>query len=225
MARASIRPGLLPLLVALALLLAAHLAWWLLLRAGHVEACIPYLHGCTSISRAARHSLGNALFRLLVPPCALLLAAHWWLAARWVSAAPERLLVALGALAASALAVYATFLGSDGAAYAFLRRYGITVFFGCGFLAQLRVLQCWRQAGAARRPALWRAMCAVCAGMLLLGVASVAADALLRDRALQDRVGNALEWQLGLLLVAWYLLQARLWRGQRLVLEFPPPAG
>lgn len=68
-------------------------------------------------------------------------------------------------------------------------------------------------------------MCAVCAGMLLLGVASVAADALLRDRALQDRVGNALEWQLGLLLVAWYLLQARLWRGQRLVLEFPPPAG
>jgi hypothetical protein len=32
------------------------------------------------------------------------------------------------------------------------------------------------------------------------------------DPLLKDRIENVLEWQLGVLLVAWYLLQARLWR-------------
>ena len=63
-------------------------------------------------------------------------------------------------------------------------------------------------------------MAAVCAAMLLLGVANVAADALLSDRQRQDRLENALEWQLGLLLAAWYLLQAWMWRRQRVLAIF-----
>ena len=40
--------------------------------------------GCTSISRAARHGLGNHVFRLLMLPCAMLVALHWWSSARWL---------------------------------------------------------------------------------------------------------------------------------------------
>ena len=76
----------LPLAVAATLVVATHLAWWLSVQAGHVPWCIPYLEGCTSISRAARHGLGNHLFRLMVLPCALLVGIHWWLAGRWLRA-------------------------------------------------------------------------------------------------------------------------------------------
>jgi hypothetical protein len=223
MPRTTVPLWVFPLAIALAMFVAAHLAWWLSLRAGYIEPCNPYWDGCTSISRAARHGLGNHLFRLLMLPCSALLAIHWWLSACWLGTAGERprALAPLGVLCALALGVYATFLGTEGAAYGFLRRYGITVFFGCGFLAQLAFLSRWRSNDPrAMSRWQWRAMVAVCAAMLLLGMGNVAGDALLPDRAQQDRLENALEWQLGLLLVAWYLLQAWQWRGERLRLSF-----
>ena len=226
MSRTTVPLWVFPLAIALVMAVAAHLAWWLSLRAGYVEPCNPYWDGCTSISRAARHGLGNHLFRLMMLPCAVLVAIHWWLASRWLAGngTPSRALAALGVTCALALGVYATFLGTEGAAYGFLRRYGITVFFGCGFLAQLVFLRRWRASamtGAARRQ--WQLMAAVCVAMLLLGVGNVAGDALLQDRVHQDRLENALEWQLGLLLAAWYLMQAWCWRHERLHLSFKDP--
>ena len=204
----------LPLAIAALLVVAVHLAWWLSLRAGHVPACIPYIEGCTSISRAARHGLGNHVFRLLVLPCAALLALHWWTSVRWLAlrGAPRSggWLLALGIAAAVALAVYATFLGTEGAGYRFMRRYGVVVYFGASYLAQLLFLRMGR--GVGEPPTgLRAAMLATCALMLLPGLGNVAASALVADPLLKDRVENALEWQLGVLLVAWYLLQARLW--------------
>ena len=127
----------LPLLIALLFLVAAHAAYLLSIHAGHVPACVPYLEGCVSISRAARHGVGNHLFRLLVIPCAVLHALVWVLAHRWLRGG--RRMVVLGVGSAIALAVYATFLGTDGETYRFLRRYGVVVYFGFGYLAQLRI--------------------------------------------------------------------------------------
>ncbi len=199
----------LPLAIAVLFTTAAHLGLWLSIRDGYVESCVPMLEGCTSISRAARHGLGNHLFRLLVLPCALLVWLHWWLAGRWLGRGWGDV-AWLGGIAAVALAVYATFLGTDGDTYRFLRRYGVVCFFGFGYLAQLRFLH--GAARAAPRSGLVRVMLAVSATMLLLGVANVAATALVGDARLQDRIENALEWQLGWLLAGWYLLHAALWR-------------
>src|SRR5690606_9868470 len=74
----------LPLLVALVPFVAAHVAYAISIDAGHVPACMPYVEGCTSISRAARHGLGNLVFRPLMLPCALLLALPWLAARRWL---------------------------------------------------------------------------------------------------------------------------------------------
>lgn len=207
----------LPFAVALLFTAAAHLGLWLSIRDGYIAACVPVVEGCTSISRAARHGLGNHVFRLLVLPCALLVGLHWWLAARWLGSG-WRDVAWLGGIAAVALAVYATFLGTDGETYRFLRRYGVVCFFGFGYLAQLRFLH--GMAGQGRASGLVRAMLAVSALMLLLGVANVAASALVEDDLRKDRIENALEWQLGWLLAAWYLLHASLWRrlAARLVL-------
>ena len=200
----------LPLAIALLFTAAAHLGLWLSVREGYIEPCVPVLDGCASISRAGRHGLANAVFRLLVLPCALLVGLHWWLVARWLG--PQARAVAwLGAAAALALAVYATFLGPEGEAYRFLRRYGVVCFFGLGYLAQLGFLRLARQ--PAPRRGLVRAMVVVSALMLLLGVANVAAGAMVDDPGRKDRVENALEWQLGWLLAAWYVLHAAWWRG------------
>lgn len=206
-----------PLPVAIAVLFtaAAHLGLWLSIRDGYVQACIPVLEGCTSISRAGRHGLANHVFRLLVLPCALLVGVHWWLVARWLGRG-WRDVAWLGGVAAIALAVYATFLGSDGEPYRFLRRYGVVCFFGFGYLAQLRFLRGAGEDVATR--GIVRVMIMVSAMMLLLGVGSVAATAMVDDAWLKDRIENALEWQLGWLLAAWYLLHAAWWRRRRAAL-------
>ncbi|WP_141453111.1 hypothetical protein [Pseudoxanthomonas sp. z9] len=204
----------LPLAAALLLLVATHLALWLSIQAGYVPACVPYWEGCTSISRAARHGLGNHLFRLLVIPCAVLHGASWWVAGRWLrddeGRASRWWMLVLGLFSASALAIYATFLGTEGEVYGFLRRYGVTVYFGFGFLAQLLLMR-WARALRRMSPALLKAMAVLCVAMLGLGVGNVVASALVADDSLRDRVENALEWQLGLLLVGWHLLLARGW--------------
>ena len=208
----------LPAAIAVLFTAAAHLGLWLSIRDGYIEACVPVLEGCTSISRAGRYGLANHVFRLLVLPCAVLVAMHWWLAARWLGRGWGDV-AWLGAIAAVALAVYATFLGTDGEAYRFLRRYGVVCFFGFGYLAQLRFLHGAGQGTQAR--GIIRAMIVVSALMLLLGVGNVAATATVDDAWLKDRIENALEWQLGWLLAAWYLLHAAWWRRVRatLVLE------
>ncbi|NZA28440.1 hypothetical protein H0E84_18860 [Luteimonas sp. SJ-92] len=214
-----------PLAIAVTLVAAAHLAWWISVRAGHVPFCVPYIEGCTSISRAARHGLGNQLFRLLVLPCALLVGLHWWLSARWLRlrgrGGAVNAMIALAWIAALALGVYATFLGTEGEAYRFLRRYGVIVFFGCSYLAQLLFLRLAGDAGALDRVSR-TGMTAVCVAMLVLGVVHVIAAALIGGSALQDRLENALEWHLGVLLVGWFVLHARLWglERYRLAIEY-----
>lgn len=209
----------LPLMITVLFLVATHLAYALSIQAGHVPACVPYLEGCVSISRAARHGLGNHLFRLLVIPCALLHAATWWLAARWLGPGRGvRAMAWLGVLSALALAVYATFLGSESEIYGFLRRYGVTVYFGFGFLAQTLLLAQARRNGRIA-PGRIRTMTLACVAMLALGVGNLIAGAVVADAVRRDAIENALEWWLGLLLVGWYALLALAWRQDGLAME------
>jgi hypothetical protein len=220
----------LPLSIALLFLAAVHLAWWLSVQHGHIPACVPYWDGCTSISRAARHGLGNSLFRLAVLPCALLHALDWWLARAWLrrpvrsqDVAADAMLI-LGVLSALALAVYTTFLGTEGDVYRFLRRYGIVVYFGFGFLAQLLFLRLAKRENKLVA-GLGGAMSGVCLAMLALGLGNVIAGLVLVDDVLKDHLENALEWQLGLLLVGWFVLQAVLWKRARFAMAVGRSSG
>ena len=211
----------LPLAIAALFAVAAHVALWLSIRDGWIEGCVPYLEGCTSISRAARHGLGNHVFRLMVLPCAALVGLHWWLSARWLGRG-HGAIAWLGAVAALALATYATFLGTDGETYRFLRRYGVVCFFGFGYLAQLAFLRGMR-ADARNVARLSNALVAVSALMLMLGLGNVVTGAVVVDEDLKDRIENVFEWHLGWLLAAWYLLHAWLWRAGDAKLGFVAP--
>ena len=194
---------------------AVAIAWWLSVRAGYIPDCIPHLEGCTSISRAARHGTGNLVFKLAMIPCAFLQGWLWILARQWIRArhplpGAGASLAALGLVAGAALALYATFLGTDGAVYQWLRRFGIVFYFGATFLAMMVFTQ--RVAELRLERPVVRLMLAFCSVLLAIGLASVAARGLVADPALKDRIENILEWHVATLLVAWMLALAFLWR-------------
>ena len=214
----------LPLAVALVPVAAAHLAYALSIEAGHVPACVPYLEGCTSISRAARHGLGNHLFRLLMLPSALLLTLHWlatvvWLRQSTGEARAGSSLWLLAPFAGLALAVYVSFLGTEGEVYRFLRRYGAQLYFASVYLAQLVVVRHWhRRLGRWDRVgAVWLA---ISMAMLALGLGYTAVANGFEDPQLKDRMENLLEWHIGALMTAWYLLLAWVWRREGFALGF-----
>jgi len=208
----------LPLLASLVPLLATHLAWGLSLRADLIPACNPYWDGCVSISRAARHGLGNHLFRLAMLPCAAVQVLCWLAAAHWLrrdTGRPVRWLPWLGLVAGAFLGLYVAFLGTGGGVYGVLRAYGVTVYFGVTYLALLGVLRVL--ARQRPRPAVYRGLLLVAAGFMAIGVASVIASYVVTDPGQGDRWSNVLEWHLGLWLTAMFAVLARDWwrRGLR----------
>lgn len=206
------RLWLLPLAVAVLPFLATHIALLLSIQAGTVPTCIPYLEGCTSISRAARHGLANTVFQWVMVPMAGVHLANWWQARNWLQArhpdpAAGRTLLTLGLIAALALAVYALALGTEGALYRWMRRFGIIFYFGCTYLAQQVFARRLAQLG--RLPA---SMTGISLAVLAMGLASVVISNGIADPVFKDQMENLLEWQLALLMTLWFVLQALVYR-------------
>ena len=209
----------LPLACAVLPFIGTWIAFVLSVQAGHIDPCNPFWDGCTSISRAARHGLGNHVFRAVMLPCAMLQILFWWLCRHWLLREGREAgaaLSALGLTAGTFLVLYATFLGTEGDVYRLLRRYGVTVYFAATYLALLLSL---RSLSRAPRDPLRPALLTVALGMLALGIASTIVTAIVDDPALKDRWENALEWQLGLWLTAMFSLFSWRWRCLRLSLR------
>ena len=219
----STRLWLLPLLAGALPLMATLLAFSIAVGEGQFAWCNPLIDGCVSISRAARHGLANYLFRALVLPAAVLQGLVWLSCATWLRSigAPRarslRVLPVLGLSAAAFLILYGTFLGTDGAWYQWMRRFGIVFYFGFTCIAMLIV-----GAGvgkAAAQNALYHRAAAVllalCVSLPLLGVANVLSPLVLSTAAAVDRFENATEWWGGLVFTVFFGMLAGLWRRTR----------
>lgn len=210
----------LPLIAGLLPALAGLGAWWLSTRLGLVPECNPFLDGCVSVSRAARHDLPNHLFRALMLPAATLQAVVWLVCARWLRAAlgPRpgvRALAPLGVTAGVALVLYGTFLGTEGQVYRWLRQYGTVVYYGftciCLLLAGGAV-QRLATSGRLHLPrVLERAMQSLAITVVSLGVGNAIVAALFDD-PLKDRIENVTEWWGSLLFVIGFVALAAMWR-------------
>ena len=187
----------------------------------HIPACIPYLQGCTSVSSAGRYGAAYFLFKAGMIPLALLLAYFWILVRRWLISLGDRqnremaALVYIGLVGAAFLILYTTFLGTSGDIYSLLRRFGVTVYFSCSYLAQLLLLHrlvTLRDAGKIRLPrSITGGMLTVAIVLLFLGLISIPiGNFIFIDE--KKMVMNVIEWNFALLLSGYYLLawQARL---------------
>ena len=216
----------LPLIGGLLPAIAAVAALWLSFALDLIPPCNPFLDGCVSISRAARHDLPNHVFRALVLPAAVLQALTWMLCAAWLKglqADPRRMLRVLpwlGVLAGVFLVLYGTFLGTEGQAYRWMRRYGVIFYFGFTYLCMLIASGAlWRlsRSGIAVLPAqLGRWLMALCAITLLIGLVQVFAPPLLGSADLKNRLENVLEWYAALAFTLFFLALAWAWRHARL---------
>jgi len=191
-----------------------------------IPPCNPFLDGCVSISRAARHDLPNHVFRAIVLPAAVLQALTWLLCAQWLrqlgaeARGTLRALPWLGVLAGVFLVLYGTFLGTEGQAYRWMRRYGVIVYFGFTYLSMVIASGALRRlthAGAISPPArLDRWLVALCAATLAIGLVQVFAPPFLGSEDLKNRLENLLEWYAALCFTLYFLVLAWLWRHARL---------
>jgi len=190
---------------------------------GDAFHCMPYWDGCVSVSRAVRSGPGLPLFRALMLPAAAALALTWISAGRWLAQLQPDAetnagrLSAMGVIGALFLVLYVSALGTEGAWYGWMRRYGVVVYFGLTALAQLLFVHAlWPLRGEPplrhlRRPL--RALFALVLVEWLGGVASVAKRVVLSDAALINRVENVIEWWFALALSAAFVMVALVMRG------------
>lgn len=214
--RSTLALACLGLFIALWPVLVVHGGYAVSIQQGDVPACNPYWDGCTSISRAGRHGWANHLFRGALLPYTTLLAASWWISQRWLRSLGwpgSRWMLAFGWTGALFMALYLTFLGSEGESYQLMRRYGINVYFGGTFAAQMLLLVRLRSLARAR-PAATPAWLVPALALAALGVLASGAAFLVVKYGLAlgtDRLENALEWNVALLMQAFLLIVAQGW--------------
>jgi hypothetical protein len=158
-------------------------------------------------------------------PAAVLQALTWLLCAAWLkelggdARGTLRFLPWLGVLAGLFLVLYGTFLGTEGQAYRWMRRYGVIFYFGFTYLSMLIASGAlWRltRAGSIAPPArLDRWLVALCVITLAIGLTQVFAPLLLGSADLKNRLENILEWYAALAFTLFFLALAWLWRHTR----------
>jgi hypothetical protein len=206
----------LPLLAGLLPFVGTVLAYTLSVRLGLIESCNPFLDGCVSISRAARHGLPNHLFRALLLPAAALQALCWMLCVAWlrtrgvVTTRKLRALPWIGMAAAVFLVLYGTFLGTEGDAYRWMRRYGVVMYFAGTCVAMLIVSDVVRS----------RSLLALCAALPLLGLASAFGPLFQASEAQRAALQNSMEWFGGLIFTLFFFAIAWSWRVSRFEVRF-----
>ena len=217
----------LPLIAAFLMAVAVLSAWWISVAHDYIPYCNPFVDGCVSVSRAARHGLGNHLFRALMLPSATLQGLTWLLFTAWLgklgaSGRSLRWLPWLGILAAVFLVLYGTFLGTEGATYRWLRRYGTIVYFGftyvCILIATGHIRRLVRT-GALAVPARMDVMLMILAGLTMLVAIAHVFVAPILDEQLKDRVENVVEWNISLSFTLFFLALAWIWRHARVSLR------
>lgn len=215
----------LPLVAGALPAMAALVALFLSIELGLVPPCNPLFDGCVSISRASRHDLPNYLFRALVLPAAVLQALTWMLCAAWLRGMDTearkllRVLPWLGVAAGVFLVLYGTFLGTDGQAYRWMRRYGVIFYFGFTYLCMVIASgTLWRlaRAGVIAAPArLDLLLPGLCALTLLMGLVQPFVSPFLENEDLKNRLENILEWYVALAFTLFFFALAWLWRHTR----------
>lgn len=210
------REAILALLCGLLPLFIIHYAYWLNIHTPDVLAavyqCNPYFEGCVSVSRAARSGPGLFWFKLVMLPCAVLIAVSWRNVGAWMAGIMSELeitrlwTVRLGMLGAVALVFYVIFLGTEGEIYSWLRRYGVVFFFGMTALAQLLVARLVWEAFGALKGWLAALFLVLVSLQWVTGVFSVLKRLIFDNPDLIDRLENMAEWLMIVLMSLGFIL-------------------
>lgn len=183
---------------------------------GVASVCNPYIHGCTTISRAAREGSSIFLFRGLMMPVAVMLMAFWYMQSHWLAQLRQRSqyhIFIVGAIGALFLILYVDFLGTEGDFNRFMRRFGVIFYFGLTVLAQIMSLASLNKLGKQLEPRLKRLMniqLAFIALCWIIAMINLAANAIGFDNITE--IENVLEWHFALYMSMFFPFAAIMWR-------------
>ena len=194
-----------------------------------IPVCFPFFTGCTSISAAARQDPSIHLFRMIMLPLTPVLAGFWIITRVWLLRMDPNMksantLTVLGVTGAVFLVLYVVFLGTQGAVYGWLRRFGTTIYFGGTGLAQLflaaRLYEVNQRTESPPFPkALITLFLWICVSMLIMGLVYIPAAHAFRA----FNVENIIEWNFALLMHINFALVSLLWSRQHLTLHLKTP--
>jgi len=191
-----------------------------------VPWCIPYLEGCTSISRSARRGNSIFIFRALMLPYSVVLIVYWTIARGWLRELGDResmrptIMMWVGIIGALFLILYVDFLGTEGRAYRAMRRYGVIFFFACtGFAELLFVSRLYAVSLTEELRRLRKCKVTICLVLLLFALLNIPA-ALLPRGDFRDAVNNLIEWNFGLFLALFSIVTYFMWARTGFVLEY-----
>ncbi len=208
------------LAAALVPFLAVHACYLLAASHGHVDWCIPYLDGCSSISKAGRKPPEYYLFKAAMIPAAVLMILHWRHCGRWLAAVEPvpsrsaRVIPWLGLVCGVFLVIYTVALGHRGDEFRLARRIGVILHFSMAYLAMLlftaRLAELRGQGRIVMPYWLYGAMWCCCVLALGIGIVHNIAEAI--DPRYDDWE-DAVEWNVALAINLHYFFVARLWAG------------
>ncbi|MCK4675194.1 MAG: hypothetical protein KAT61_04720 [Gammaproteobacteria bacterium] len=221
------QPRTLVLIITILPLLASNAVYLLSAYEGFVPWCIPYIEGCTTISRAARSGNSIFIYRASMIAYGVLLIWFWIYAHQWLNllygqaTKISRLILWLGVVAAIFLIVYIDFLGTTGEVNRFMRRHGIMIFFTFTPLAQLLLLERHysilpSMPGSTIKPRVLQYQLFILLLMLIIGIISSILDITQNKTDISE---NIVEWNFSLLMNLYFLGMVFIWKDYRYYLK------
>lgn len=192
--------------------IAGFVTYFISLYEGFVPECIPFVDGCTSISRTGRYGYSYFIFKALMMPAAMVIVLYWTLTFSWLKAQGERSSVSLililffGVTAGLFLILYTTFLGSEGDVYRLMRRFGTIIFFLFSYIGHcLLAFRCYKLFGINRWVGWKLGLCLLVTVQLIIFAFSkqIVVD--------HDSLENIIEWQSAYILTFLPFLTWLLW--------------
>lgn len=218
--------SIIPLLTALLPIVGINIAYVIAASLEHVPACFVYLEGCTTISSTGRAAPESLWFRATIIPTAVLTMICWRLVGSWLKCLEKELyqgsavIQILGILAAVFLIVYTVALGFIGPEYVVQRRFGVTLFFGFTFLAQILLARrLWHISinFPLRYPRKLASLKIILSWFILVvGLISIPVSNLIGS----DIPENIVEWNFSLLIYCYFLLIYLGWKATGFKVSF-----
>ncbi len=212
------------LIICILPILGINLSYLVAVSAGTVPDCFPYLDGCTSISSTGRNPPSSYIFKPALFISAALMIWFWFSSNQWLSELGEqsdrykRLIMVVGTIGGIALIIYVYYLGTDGTFYRFMRRFGVTIYFGFTYLAQLllasRLYRLAQQGGNRALLKISRLKLALCLVVLAIGLISIPVSNFVVDN---DSIETVIEWNLALLMNIYFFLSYKAFHCSKLV--------
>lgn len=218
------QPRTLAIIITVWPLLISNVVYLLSAYEGSVLWCIPYLDGCTSISKAARSGNSIYVFRAAMFAYAILLIFFWIYVRHWLhelygqTTRIAHAIMWLGIVGALFLIVYIDFLGTSGEINRFMRRYGILFYFICTPLAQILLLrQHYHILPSLQKETIklniLQYQLSIIVLILLVGIISGVMDL---TNTKTNESENIVEWNIALLMQLYFLGIFFLWRDYKL---------